>query len=126
MRIESAGPAEMLLHPGDRLVAHAQRLLHHDPDKGAERTGHDKKEDQERECSAQRLATAKQARDPAIKWLAQPGEQGAEEKWLQKRPHHREEKSGCRQHQEEDKRRPEARAADIGGLHEGSMKRSSF
>ena len=44
MRVESAGPTEMLLHPGNRLVAYGQRLLHDHPDKGAERPGDENKE----------------------------------------------------------------------------------
>ena len=67
MRVESGPGTEVLLHPGEGLVAHGERLCDHDSDKRADRPRHEKEKEEKRQNRGERAAAADQPRDPFIK-----------------------------------------------------------
>ena len=68
--VESAGGAEVLLHPRNRLITHGQRLLHDHSKKCAQWPSHDNEKNHERDDRAERSPTSKQPRNPPIKGVA--------------------------------------------------------
>ena len=58
--VESAGGAEVLLHPRKRLITHGQRLLHDHSEKCAQWPSDDDEENHQRDDRAERSPTSEQ------------------------------------------------------------------
>src|SRR4030095_6466995 len=72
---------------------------------------------QQRNCRAERCATAQQPGNPSVEWMKQPSQQRAEKKRFEERPGDREEQHCNRHHEQQDERRAQIRAADGGWFH---------
>src|SRR6266487_4469010 len=68
--VESAGSAEVLLHPRNRLIAHGQCLLHDHSEKCTQWPSHDNEKNHESDDRTKRSPTSEQPRNPLIKWVA--------------------------------------------------------
>ena len=101
--VESAGGAEVLLHPRDRLITDGQRLLHDHSKKCAQWPSHNDEKNQECDDRAERSPTSEQPRNPPIKWVAQSSQQCAEQERFQERPGYGKKKRGDRDHQNDNK-----------------------